>query len=213
MGDGEGWALVKATLRETTGNKAITDVGIDWTTTLGTIIGRSKTNSTGHTIDTLRIENSVSQNTNVTITANFGDHISISDIVKFIPPVNDNRLIMGFEPDTVGRDTIPIPCDIPDHFAIRDAGISALYVDALGNPIGGQIINFSVVPNNFAAICASDTTVGDLNGLVRVMLAHPPKNISEVVRVWAAAPDGTRGSIDVILPKVEEEEEDDSGGG
>lgn len=212
MGDGEGWALVKATLRETTG-EAIGNVEIDWETEVGTIIGRSKTNTSGHTIDTLRIEYAVSDDINVGIIAKYGNNISDIDILTFISPINDNRLIMGFEPDTVGRDTIPIPCDIPDHFAIRDAGISALYVDALGNPIGGQIINFSVVPNNFAAICASDTTVGDLNGLVRVMLAHPPKNISEVVRVWAAAPDGTRGSIDVILPKVEEEEEDDSGGG
>lgn len=161
MGDGESWALVKATLRETTGNKAITDVGIDWATTLGTIIGRSKTNTTGHTIDTLRIENSVSTNTDVTITANFGENVSASDIVTFISPVGPNRLILGFEPDTTTKDTIPIPCDIPDEFAVRDVGISALYVNALGNPIGGQIINFSVVPNNFAAICALDTTVSD----------------------------------------------------
>lgn len=212
MGDGESWVLVKATLRETTGNKAITDVGIDWATTLGTIIGQSETNATGHIIGTLRIENAVGTNTNVTITANYGDHISISDIVTFIPPINSNRLILGFEPDATTKDTIPIPCDIPDEFAVRDVGISALYVNALGNPIGGQIINFSVVPNNFAAICALDTTVSDHNGRALVMLAHPPQNGGEIVRVWATAPDGTRGSIDVILPKDEEEKEDSGGG-
>lgn len=210
MGDGEGWALVKATLRETTGNKAITGVGIDWATTLGTIIGRSKTNSTGHTIDTLRIENSVSTNTDVTITANFGDNISISDIVKFIPPVNSNRLIMGFEADMTAHDTVL--CDNPQEFAVRDVGVSVLYVNADSNPIGGETINFRIVPNYFAAICPTEVTVGDLNGIAIVMLAYPPQHGGEIVRVWAEAPDGTRGSIDVILPKVEEEE-DDSGGG
>ncbi|NHZ86193.1 MAG: hypothetical protein GWP19_09960, partial [Planctomycetia bacterium] len=79
MGDGVGWALVKATLRETTG-KAITETELDWETTLGTIKGKWKTNTTGHAIDTLRIENSVSTNTNVTVTAKFGDNISASDI-------------------------------------------------------------------------------------------------------------------------------------
>lgn len=49
------------------------------------------------------------------------------------------------------------------------------------------------------------------NGRALVMLAHPPQNGGEIVRVWAEAPDGTRGSIDVILPKDVEEE--DSGGG
>lgn len=211
MGDGESWVLVKATLRETTGNRAITDVGIDWTTTLGTIIGRSKTNSTGHTIDTLRIENSVSQNTNVTITANFGDHISISDIITFIWPwpVSNNRLIMGFEAGATAHDTVL--CDNPQEFAVRDVGVSVLYVDADSNPIGGETINFRIVPNYFAAICPTEVTVGDLNGIAIVMLAYPPQHGGEIVRVWAEAPDGTRGSIDVILPKVEEEE--DSGGG
>lgn len=213
MGDGESWVLVKATLRETTGNKAITGVGIDWATTLGTIIGRSETNTTGHTIDTLRIENSVSTNTDVTITANFGDNISISDIVKFIPPVNDNRLIMGFEPDIVAHDTIPIPCDIYPEYAVRDMFITALFVDVNSNPIDGQTINFSITPNYFAAICAATVTIGDENGRATVMAAYPIQYEGEVIRVWAEAPDGTRGSIDVILPKVEEEEDDDSGGG
>ncbi len=208
MGDGEGWALVKATLREITG-KAITETDIDWETTLGTIIGRSKTNTSGHTIDTLRIENSVSQNTNVTITANYGDNISISDIVTFIPPVNNNRLIMGFEPDTTAKDSVP--CDIENEFATRDAGISALYVNANSNPIGGQTIVFSIVPNYFAAICPTTVTVDSLNGRALVMLAYPPQNAGQVVRVWAEAPDGTRGSIDVILPKDPEEEEDSGG--
>ena len=49
-----------------------------------------------------------------------------------------------------------------------------------------------------------------LKGLANVMMVYPPQNAGEVVRVWAQAPDGTRGSIDVILPKDPEE---DSGGG
>ena len=76
--------------------------------------------------------------------------------------------------------------------------------------LDGQTINFSVVPNNFAAICPTTVTVDSLNGRALVMLAYPPQNAGEVVRVWAQAPDGTRGSIDVILPKDKEE---DSGGG
>lgn len=211
MGDGEGWALVKATLRESSNHNAIPLTDISWSTTLGTIIGQSKTNTSGHTIDTLRIENSVSTNTNVTIIANYGKNISVSDILTFIQPVNNNRLIMGFEPDTTSKDTIPVPCDIPDEFATRDAGISAFYVNANSNPIGGQTINFSVVPNNFAAICPTTVTVDSLNGRALVMMAYPPNYAGEIVRVWAQAPDGTRGSIDVILPK--DPEEDDSGGG
>lgn len=207
MGDGEGWALVKATLREITGNKAITDVGIDWATTLGTIIGRSKTNTTGHTIDTLRIENSVSTNTDVTITANFGENVSASDIVTFISPVGPNRLILGFEPDTVGHGIIP--CDIDTVLATRDVGISALYNRPGDND--GYTISFSVVPKNLAVICPTAVTVGAENGRAIVMMAYPPQNAGQIVRVWAEAPDGTRGSIDVILPKDEEEE--DSGGG
>lgn len=206
MGDGEGWALVKATLREITG-KAITETEIAWKTTLGTIIGRSKTNTSGHTIDTLRIENSVSTNTNVTITANYGDNISISDIVKFIPPIGQNRLILGFEPDTTGHGIIP--CDTDTTLALRDVGISAQFVDSGSSGIGFQRVDFSVVPNNFASICPFDTT--SVNGAAIVMMVYPPQNAGQIVRVWAEAPDGTRGSIDVILPK--DEKEDDSGGG
>lgn len=206
MGDGEGWALVKATLREITG-KAITETEIAWKTTLGTIIGRSKTNTSGHTIDTLRIENSVSTNTNVTITANYGDNISISDIVTFIPPIGQNRLILGFEPDTTGHGIIP--CDTDTTLALRDVGISAQFVDSGSSGIGFQRVDFSVVPNNFASICPFDTT--SVNGAAIVMMVYPPQNAGQIVRVWAKAPDGTRGSIDVILPK--DPEEDDSGGG
>ncbi len=206
MGDGEGWALVKATLREITG-KAITETEIAWETTLGTIIGQSKTNTSGHTIDTLRIENSVSSDTDVTITANYGDNISISDIVTFIPPIGQNRLILGFEPDTTGHGIIP--CDIDTVLATRDVGISALYNRPGDND--GYTISFSVVPKNLAVICPTAVTVGAENGRAIVMMAYPPQNAGQVVRVWAEAPDGTRGSIDVILPK--DEEEDDSGGG
>lgn len=208
MGDGEGWALVKATLRESSNHNAIPLTDISWSTTLGTIIGRSKTNSTGHTIDTLRIENSVSTNIDVTITANFGDNISISDIVKFIPPIGSNRLIMGFEPDTVGHGIIP--CDIDTVLATRDVGISALYNRPGDND--GYTISFSVVPKNLAVICPTAVTVGAENGRAIVMMAYPPQNAGQIVRVWAEAPDGTKGSIDVILPK-DEEDDDDSGGG
>jgi len=180
MGDGEGWALVKATLREIDG-KAITKTQIGWSTTLGTIIGQSKTNTSGHTIDTLRIENSVSVNTDVTISANYGNNISASDIITFIPPINLNRLILGFEPDTTG-----------------EVGITAQFVDENANPKSGQIVNFSVVPNNLASIFSPDNT--DTNGLASVMMVYPPQNGGEIVRVWGEAPDGTKGSIDVVLP-------------
>lgn len=206
MGDGQSWALVKATLRETTG-KAIENMFISWETTVGTIIGQSLTNSTGHTIDTLRIENSVNSNTNTTIRTNFGAHIWDSEIVTIIPPVNDNRLILGFEPDTTGHGIVP--CDIDTSIATRDAGITAHFVDENGNGIDGQAITFSVVPNNLAAICETDTSDANFNGKATVMMAYPPQNIGQIVRVWAAAPDGTRGNIDVVLPKHEEEEEED----
>ncbi|MCJ7802290.1 MAG: hypothetical protein MUP82_08050, partial [Candidatus Marinimicrobia bacterium] len=200
MGDGEGWALVKATLREITG-KAIAGTKIEWETTLGTIIGQSKTNSSGHTIDTLRIENSVSSDTDVTIKANYGDNVSISGVVTFIEPENSNRLILGFEPD-ISRDSSFVACDIEVDFAVRDVGISALLVDSLGNGIDWQLIDFSVVPTNFARICDRAYTS---NGIATVMLAYPPQRAGEIVRVWGKAPDGTRGSIDIILPLPGEE--------
>ncbi len=204
MGDGEGWALVKATLRESDGNKAIPTTEISWSTTLGTIKGMSKTNTTGHTIDTLRIENSVSQNTNVIISANFGENIFASDTLVFIPPVNDNRLIMGFAPDTTGHGIIP--CDIDSELAVKEVGISAQFVDSDGHGHDGRIVNFSVVPNNFASICSTATT--NAIGLANVMMVYPPQNGGEIVRVWAVAPaDTTMGSIDVVLPKAGEEDD------
>ncbi|MCJ7802958.1 MAG: Ig-like domain-containing protein [Candidatus Marinimicrobia bacterium] len=196
MGDGEGWALVKATLREITG-KAITDTKIEWETTLGTIIGQSKTNTSGHTIDTLRIENSVNSDTDVIIRANYGDYVSISDVVTFIEPVNSNRLILGFEPDITGHGIIP--CNIDTALAVREVGVSALIVDNSGNFIDWVSIDFSVVPINFASICPNGTT--NSIGLANVMMVYPPQSGGEIVRVWGEAPDGTRGSIDVILPK------------
>jgi len=205
MGDGEGWALVKATLRENNG-KAITNTKIDWKTTLGTIIGQSKTNTIGSTTDTLRIENSVNQNTNVTITANYGDNISASHIIHFISPVNDNRLIMGFEPDTTGHGIVP--CNIDTALAVREVGVSAQLVNPNGNGLNWVPITFSVVPNNFASICPTDLT--ENNGLANVMMVYPPQRGGEIVRVWGRAPDGTRGSIDVILPK--DAATDDTGG-
>jgi hypothetical protein len=196
MGDGEGWALVKATLKEING-KAISNTEVDWETTLGTIIGLSKTNTSGHTIDTLRIENPVSQNTNVTVSANFGDNVSTSDVLTFIAPVNSQRLILGFESDTTGHGIVP--CNVDDALAVREVGVSALFVDSEGNPkLDGNEIIFSVVPNNFAYICPTDTTE---DGVANVMMIYPPQNGGEIVRVWGEAPDGTRGSIDVILPK------------
>jgi len=206
MGDGEGWALVKATLRESDGNIAIPLTNISWSTTLGTIIGQSKTNTSGHTIDTLRIENSVSQNTNVTITANYGDNISVSNIVTFIPPANNSRLILGFAPDTTGHGIIP--CNIDTALAVREVGVSAQLVNSAGNGVNWVPITFSVVPNNFASICPTDLT--ENNGLANVMMVYPPQRGGEIVRVWGQAPDGTRGSIDVILPK--DAVTDDSGG-
>jgi len=200
MGDGEGWVLAKATLREITG-EAITSMEIDWETEVGTIIGQSRTDTSGHAYATLRIENSVSSDTDVAIIAKYGDYISASDIVTFIPPVNDNRLILGFEPD-ISRDSSYVACDIDVEFAIRDVGISALFVDAIGNGIDWQLIYFSVVPNNFARICERAYT---RYGIATVMLAYPPQNGGEIVRVWGKAPDGTRGSIDVVLPVVGEE--------
>lgn len=204
MGDGESWALVKATLRETTG-KAIENMFINWETTVGTVVGQTLTNSTGQSIDTLRIEHPVSANTNATIRTNFGENIWDSETVTIIPPINDNRLILGFEPDTTGRGIIP--CDIDTSIATRDAGITAHFVDENGNGIDGEAITFSVVPNNLAAICETDTSEGNFNGKATVMMAYPPQNIGQIVRVWAEAPDGTRGNIDVVLPKHEEEEE------
>jgi len=204
MGDGEAWALVKATLRESTTHKAITGTKINWETTLGTIIGQSKTNTSGHTVDTLRIEHSVNSDTDVTIGANYGNYVSNSDVITFVEPINSNRLILGFEPDTTGHGIIP--CNIDSALATREVGISALFVNSSGGGKGGQLINFSVVPNYFAIICPTDTTSTDTTGtgifgLANVMMVYPPQNGGEIVRVWAEAPEGTRGSIDVILPK------------
>ncbi|MCK4903421.1 MAG: Ig-like domain-containing protein [Candidatus Marinimicrobia bacterium] len=210
MGDGEGWALVKATLRESDGNKAIPLNGISWSTTLGTIKGQSRTNTMGQTIDTLRIEkNTVSDTTNATITANFGDYVLTNEILTFIPPVNNNRLILGFEANISSDDSNFVACDIDDEFAVRDFGISALFVDENARGLNWELIYFSVVPNNLARIC--DRAYTKNNGIATVMLAYPPQNGGEIIRVWAAYDDGTRGSIDIILPVVGEE--DDEGGG
>ena len=119
MGDSEGYALVKATLRESDGNVAIPFASITWTTTMGTIIGTSSTNSIGNTIDTLVIESAVNQDANITVTANFGDYVSDNEVLTFIPPVNDNRLILGFEPDTT--DLGIVPCDL-SNFACNKRG-------------------------------------------------------------------------------------------
>jgi hypothetical protein len=204
MGDGQGWALAKATLREITG-KAIAGAKIEWETTLGTIIGQSKTNSSGHSIDTLRIEHSVSSDTDVTVKAKYGGNVSISKVVTFVEPENSNRLILGFEPD-ISSDSSFVACDVETEFAVRDVGISALLVDANGNGIDSRLIYFSVVPNNFARICESAYTS---NGIATVMLAYPPQNGGEIVRVWAESEESngtrTRGSIDVVLPVVGEE--------
>jgi hypothetical protein len=212
MGDGEAWALVKATLRETTG-EAIINMEIDWETEVGTIIGQSRTNTNGHTVDSLKIENAVSSDINVGIIAKYGNNIYAIDILTFVKPETSNRLIMGFEPDTTGHGIIP--CNIDTAPAVREVGISAQFVNSDGHGKGGKLIKFSVVPNNFATICPTDTTSTDttvtaLKGLANVMMVYPPQNGGEIVRVWAKAQDGTRGSIDVILPK---DEEDDSGEG
>ena len=210
MGDGEGWALVKATLHESDGNKAIPLTGISWSTTLGTIKGQSRTNTMGQTIDTLRIDkNPVSDTTSATITAHYGSYVSANEILTFIPPVNNKRLILGFEANISPGDSNFVACDIDDEFAIRDFGISALFVDENARGLNWEHIYFSVVPNNFARICDRAYTKND--GIATVMLAYPPQNGGEIIRVWGRAPDGTMGSIDIILPVVGEE--DDTGGG
>ena len=207
MGDGVGWALVRATLRESNGHIAIPNTEISWSTTLGTIKGTSKTNTTGHTIDTLRIESAVDQNTLATITAQYGNNVSADYDINFVaPPSYDyNRLILGFAPDITGQGFIP--CDIDTvEIGTKDMGITALLVDASSNPIGGEVINFQITPNNLAAICESTTTVGDENGRATVMVAYPVQNSGEIVRIWAETDTKTlpipwaRGSIDVILP-------------
>jgi adhesin/invasin len=206
MGDGESWVLLKSTLREITGG-AITGTKVDWETTHGTIKRQSQTNTTGHSIDTLRIEHSVSSDTDVTVTAKYGENVTASDVLTFIEPVNDNRLILGFEPDTTGHGIIP--CNIDTALAAKEVGVSAQLVDSAGNGLNWVSINFSVTPNNFASICPTDLT--ENNGLANVMMVYPPQNGGEIVRVWAEAPDGTKGSIDVILPVIGGE--DDAGGG
>jgi len=206
MGDGVGWALVNATLRESDGNIAIPLTGISWSTTLGTISGQSKTNTTGQTIDTLRIEGAVNQDTPVTVTAHFGDNVSTNETLNFIKPANDNRMILGFEPDTTGHGVIP--CNIDTSLGARNVAISANFVSANGHGYDGQMVGFSVVPHHLAAICPIGITVGAEGGLTTVMMVFPPQNGGEIVRVWAQSGD-TKGSIDVILPK---DAEDDGGG-
>ncbi len=205
MGDGLSFALLRGALRETTG-KAIKDVPVSWETTIGTIGGEVVTDSTGHSMVTLTVENSVGSNTNATITTSFGSNVSASETITIAAPVNANRLILGFEPDTTGHGFVP--CDIDTSIGTRDMGITAHFVNASGNGIDGQAITFSVVPNNLAAICSTATTIGAENGRATVMMAYPPQNAGQIVRVWGEAPDGTRGNIDVILYKEEEEEEE-----
>jgi len=246
MGDGVGYALVKATLREITG-KAITETRVDWETTLGTIKRQSRTSTIGHTIDTLVIENGVSQPTNVTISANYGDHVSASDILTIIPPFTDNRIILGAEPDITegpcvtfdslrtcvygiddaGRIIIgsgggnPIYCgsdgdtwcyricgqDIVQAgaFGTRDIAVTAIFKDENNNPLYGQTLRFWLTPADAnATICEQDIVPNSL-GYARVTLTYPIQSSGDLVRIWAEAPDGTQGSIDVILPVIEGE--------
>ncbi|MFC1565464.1 Ig-like domain-containing protein [Candidatus Neomarinimicrobiota bacterium] len=209
MGDGEGYALVKATLRKSDGNIAIPLTGISWSTTLGTILERSITNTAGQTIDTLRIDNAVSIPTNATITASYGSNVSTSDVLTFIPPVNNQRLILGFETNIASDDSNFVACEMDDEFAVRDFGISAFFVDEYSRGMDWKLIYFSAVPNNFARIC--DRAYTKDNGIATVMLAYQPQYGGEIVRVWATYEDGTKGSIDIILPVVGNE--DDTGGG
>jgi len=243
MGDGEGWALVKATLREITG-KAIAGTKIEWETTLGTIIGQSKTNSSGRTIGTLHIENSVSSDTDVTIKANYGDNISVSDIVTFISPVNSNRIILGAEPDIISGPCVtfdslrtcvyglddsgriilgsgggdPIYCgeagdtwcyricgqDIikAGAFGTRDIAVTAIFKDENNIPLYGQTLRFWLTPADANATICEQNIVPNSLGYARVTLTYPIQNGGDLVRIWAEATDGTKGSIDVVLPVV-----------
>jgi hypothetical protein len=71
------------------------------------------------------------------------------------------------------------------------------------------MVFFTLVPNNFAAICPIGITDGLEGGLTTVMMVYPPQNGGEIIRVWAQSGD-TKGSIDVVLPKDNVE---DGGGG
>ncbi len=243
MGDGVGWALARATLSETSG-RPIANTEINWSTSLGTIIGQSKTDSHGRTIGTLHIENSVSSDTDVTIKAKWGDNISASDIVTFISPVNSNRIILGTEPDIIegpcvtfdslstcvygldasGRIIIgsgggdPFYCgEIGDTwcyricgqdiiqagaFGTRDIAVTAIFKDENSIPLYGQTLRFWLTPADVNATICEQNIVPNSLGYARVTLTYPKDHGGDLVRIWAGATDGTKGSIDIVLPVV-----------
>jgi len=216
-----GWALVKAILRESNGNATIRDTWIDWSIEpIGTIKDETQTDGLGVTVDTLRTEN-ISSNTNVTVSANYGDYVSDSYNLNFLTPLTIQSLIIGSEPDTTRSQPADslFPGARPEGWesGTRDIYITALFGNASGNPIPNEIINFTIVPNTNAVIWPSTTTALDDNGRAVAVLTYRVQaggnqeqgRFGEIVRIWGEVPSyGTRGHTDVILIPILPPEED-----
>lgn len=219
-----GDALIQATLRESNGNATIGETAINWSIepigTISTSDLQTITDIHGVTIGTFQTEE-ISANTSVTVSANYGDHVTDSYNLTFLTPPTVQSLVIGTEPDTTGTQPADslFPGDRPAGWesGTRDIFITAFFTDASGNPIGGETIQFSIVPTTTAVIWPSNITVLDDNGRAEAVLSYKVqaggnydlKLNGELVRIWGDVPAyGARGSTDVelvpILPATED---------
>jgi hypothetical protein len=87
-------------------------------------------------------------------------------------------------------------------YGTRDIAVTAIFKDEYNNPIYDQTLSFWLTPADAQATICEQDIVPNLLGYARVTLTYPIQSGGELVRIWAKAPDGTKGSIDVVLPVV-----------
>jgi len=219
-----GDALIQATLRESNGNGLIGETAVSWSIEpIGSISNsdlQTITDIHGVTIGTFQTEE-ISSNTNVTVSANYGDYVTDSYNLTFLTPPTVQSLVIGTEPDTTTTQPADslFPGDRPAGWesGTRDIFITAFFTDASGNPIGGETVEFTIVPNTTSVVWPSNVTVLDGNGRAEAVLTYKvqaggDQNLGlngELVRIWGEVPTyGARGSTDVeLVPIIPQEEE------
>ena len=87
-------------------------------------------------------------------------------------------------------------------YGTRDIAVTAIFKDEYNNPYYDQTIRFWLTPADAQATICEQDIVTNFLGYARVTLTYPIQSGGTLVRIWAEAPDGTKGSIDVVLPIV-----------
>ena len=219
-----GDALIQATLRESNGNGVIGETAVNWSIEpIGSISNadlQTITDIHGVTIGTYQTEE-ISSNTTVTVSANYGDYVSDNYELSFLTPPTVQSLVIGTEPDTTTTQPADslFPGDRPAGWesGTRDIFITAFFADVSGNPIGGETVEFTIVPNTTSVVWPSNVTELDDNGRAVAVLTYKVQAggdqtlglNGELVRIWGEVPAyGARGSTDVeLVPIIPEEEE------